>query len=218
MSQNRLFIIKEDSEIHQKWKWYFERSHEEILNDRIFIVSYEEVLNLDCTRIIEMISVLQHYPHLYNDMLYSIDLRFLKADGKTFFEVMEACMTITILKYFEAFNNYFPALYFFWKQENYRFFTRLGVFGGMPAQVVAAIMSNGELGSRLDYNEVQSGLLFTRKLNACRGLQLFFYGSGIDPDPYILQILNVDSLQISLEEIKAYLIADLMSHNLNLQG
>lgn len=211
---SRIFLTPENSITHQKWRWYYEQPLGSLLANREIVIPYSDVLKGDSTTIFERIATLQHYPALYQHMMFSISLKFLKPEGDGYFTLEEIGASMPMLIFFDQLS-YFPAFYFFWGNDVLRSFTRLGLHLMAYQHLNTTVNNKGAFNIKVSYTRKQMELILKRVITSCRQLQLYFHDSGKNPDEYIVRGIEEDQLPLTLSDIKAYLEEDLKSNKNN---
>ncbi len=186
-AQTPIYLIPKSDPSVKQWEQaftYFEAP--EI--DTFTIDVYEELVAFKHVAMVqEMITALQHYPHLIEKMMFSIDFKFTEIEDSNLY-LPEDCWK-SEPKYYQWFAELskLPIMVFFINDEDARYYTLLGdmlASGDLPVTP----LENNER-SQISLEGVEWRKFIERLFNSCSMMMLFCHNTGFNPEPYIQSLL-----------------------------
>lgn len=135
----------------------------------------------------EMISALQHYPHLIEKMIFSLDFKFTELEDSNLY-IPENCwkMDPNYYTWFSELSK-LPIMIFFINDEDARYYALLGDMLANGSLPVTTIENNER--SQISLEGVEWKKFIERLFNSCWMMLLYCHNTGFNPEPYIQSLL-----------------------------
>jgi len=206
IDQRRIFLTPPDGALHIRYKSYYERFLLDPGAIPTMFVMVEQLTKLDVTQVLDKLSVLQHYPSLYERFFHGVEFRFEgpRRNGQVL--VGQQVANLPVILWMQSLVS-FPAAPFFVKDEDLQAFTVAGDV--MLKQQFKVKPIPGKPGfSMIVDGDIMN--MFTERLTlSARSMQLFCHGSGIDPESAVDRLLIRMRLKLQYEMVKEVLETDI---------
>jgi hypothetical protein len=206
IDQKRIFLTPPDGVLHQQYKSYYERFLRDLSAIPTMFVTVEQMTTLDPTQVLNKLTVLQHYPSLYERFFHGVDFKFERPGKKGQVLIGTELVNPAVIFWMQSLLS-FPAAPFFVKDEDLQAFSVAGDV--MVKQQFKAQQIPGKPGfSMIVDADIMN--MFTERLSlSARSMQLFCYGSGIDPESAVDKLLIRMRLKLRYEMIRELLETDI---------
>ena len=182
-----ILLIPQSSHAVKQWEQAF--AYFEAPEVHTFTIDVHEdlVKRKQVTMIQEMISALQHYPHLIEKMIFSLEFKFAEVEDSNLF-IPENCW-----KFDSNYYNWFselsklPIMIFFINDEDARYYALLGDMLANGSLPVTTIENNER--SQINLEGVEWKKFIERLFNSCWMMLLYCHNTGFNPKPYIQSLL-----------------------------
>ena len=190
-----IYLVPKGDEAIKQWKHAFE----------LFAAPYKHTFTIDVyeelvegkhvAMVQEMISVLQHYPHLIEKMLFALEFKFTEVEDSNLY-LPDECWKADP-RYYRWFAELskLPIMVFFINDEDARYYTLLGDMLADGSLSVGPLDKNERSQVSVEGKEWQQFL--GRLFNSCWMMLLFCHNTGFNPEPYIQSLLaDLDMSQL----------------------
>ena len=150
-----------------------------------------------------MFIALQHYPDLFDPLIFSFDFAFEKNSNSKERYAGHEWKNESGIKWFVQLANAFPAALFFINDNDARFFT---LMGDLIVQKKIMIIPLAEDKGRNYQDNEQMNILSQRLFNNACFFLLYCHGSGFNPQKYIDSLIADYGLQFTYNDVKKFML------------
>ncbi|MBS4028689.1 MAG: hypothetical protein KGZ58_08625 [Ignavibacteriales bacterium] len=200
LPQTPIYLVQPGNPLIAQWKQPFEAFARKDIHTFTIDVPPEAVDEMDVAMPQQLVIALQHYPHLIDKFLFSLELKFQQIAGSELYYQEDDWKSDD--KYHRWFckMGQFPLVLFFLHDREARFSILAGDILADKRVTVKKIDEQQESYIGIVGNDVQ--LVSKRLFNACWLFHLFCHASGFDPKPCIESILADFDLPVTYEQVR----------------
>ena len=186
-SKKPLYIVPKKDPIVKRWKDAFELFSEAQYHTFHISISEEMVKTKEIIGVQQMITALQHHPHLIEKFIFAVHFRFLEIEGSDL-TIPEKCWKRdpAVYLWFCEMGK-MPLLLFFINDEDARYYMLLGDMiadGSLPMRPV-----KNSVRSEVKLEGEDWQVFLNRVFECCRMMRLYCHNTGFDPEIYIQSLL-----------------------------
>ncbi len=187
LTQQPIFLIQNNCPLIKQWEQAFTYFANPEIHTFTVDVYEDLVKGKQVAMIHEMISALQHYPHLIEKMVFSLDFKFTELEDTNLY-IPETCWKFDA-NYYNWFSELckLPIMIFFINDEDARYYALLGDMLANGSLPVAALENNER--SQISLEGVEWKTFIDRLFNSCWMMLLYCHNTGFNPEPYIQSLL-----------------------------
>lgn len=201
-----IFMAPPGGELHLQYANYFKRLENDSACDITMYVSAKDIATLNVEQIHNKLIALQHYPHLFKRFLNGVNFRFEHPKYKNRdMQLWELINPLTVIWFKKLMT--FPAVPYFIKDDQLRYTIVAGdilLSGEFETRVIPGVPGFDVI---LDHHKMN--LLTERLALGARFLQLFCYGTDVDPEQEVDHVLKSMNLILRYSMIRENLQHDL---------
>lgn len=182
-----ILLVPQNSKLITQWEQAFAYYESPEVHTFSIDVHEDLVKRKQVNMIQEMISALQHYPHLIEKMIFSLEFKFTEVEDSDLY-IPENCWKFD--------NNYYtwfselsklPIMIFFINDADARYYALLGDMLANGSLPVTTIENNER--SEISLEGVEWKKFVERLFNSCWMMLLYCHNTGFNPEPYIQSLL-----------------------------
>lgn len=194
-----LFLIPPEDEIVKDWKPAFQKL-EQSSDQLVFTVNPAIIAGKEVASFQQMLMALQHYPHLIERMIFSVNFKFMLVDDVPV-EVSEDewKMRPEVYLWFHEMLN-LPISMFFIADGDARSYCLFGdvlALGNFKQEQDAG----GQTG--LEFSMEQMQLMADRLINGSWALLMYCHATGFNPDKYIDALLADYDMPFTAADVRS---------------